>query len=297
MSTSAISNREAAGSVRVLLFATVATMIIGVMSGILQTYILAQLTSGNGSTAIAALSLPRTTLHVMSLLGYAAFVYGLYGFYRSSLVTSAATPALLAVLLRGLSLLVSVGYLIAPDSAYRLVGGNIGMMGTFALLLVGDAMLLVALARRSGRRFDLAMGGVLGLLVFVEIAVLLLYRSPFHGWIRENAWAFLAIRQPFTLAATGLLIYVLARAARDLATLQGDAAATEVAESATHDSDAQSGQRMMVSGAIWLVGGLIVTIASYTLASSAGGGRFVLAYGAVIYGIAQIFRGMSRSAK
>lgn len=112
-----------------------------------------------------------------------------------------------------------------------------------------------------------------------------------------RTWAFLAIHEPFTLAATGLLIYVLARAARDLATLQGDAAATEVAESATHDSDAQSGQRMMVSGAIWLVGGLVVTIASYTLASSAGGGRFVLAYGAVIYGIAQIFRGMSRSAK
>jgi len=99
------------------------------------------------------------------------------------------------------------------------------------------------------------------------------------------------------LAATGLLIYVLARAGRDLASLQGDAAATEIAESVGHDSDAQSGQRMMISGAIWLVGGLVVTVASYTLASSAGGGRFVLAYGSVIYGIAQIFRGMSRSAK
>lgn len=297
MSTIASSNREAAGSVRVLLFATVATMIIGFMSGILQTYILAQLTSGNGSTAIAALSLPRTTLHVMSLLGSAAFVYGLYGFHRHSVGTTAATPAQLAVLLRGMSLLVSVGYLIAPESAYRLVGGSVGMMGTFALLLIGDALLLVALARRSHRKFDLAMGGVLGLLVFVEIAVLLLYSSPFHGWIRENSWAFFAIRQPFSLAATGLLIHVLSRAGRDLESLQGDGTAAEATESVLSDGDPQSGQRMMVSGGIWLVGGLIVTVASYTLASSSGGGRFVLAYGAVIYGIAQIVRGISRSAK
>lgn len=280
-----------------LLFATSATMLIGFLSAIIHTYVMAQLTSGRGSSAIAALSLPRTTLHVMSLLGYAAFVYGIHGLYRSSAGTTASSAALLALFLRGFSLMVSVGYLIAPDAAYRLIGGNLAMMVTFALLLLGDALLLVALARRSGRSFDLPMGAVLGLLVFAELAVWLVYQSPFHGWVRDNAWAFFAIRQPLALATSGLLIYVLSRAGRDLASLPADGSVRESEAALSPERDAESGQRMMLTGGIWLIGGLIVTVASYTFASSSVGGRFVFAYGAVIYGIAQILRGMSRSSK
>ena len=40
-------------------------------------------------------------------------------------------------------------------------------------------------------------------------------------------------------------------------------------------------------GAVWLLGGLFVTIASY----NSGGGRYVLAYGAIIGGLVQLVSG------
>jgi len=44
-------------------------------------------------------------------------------------------------------------------------------------------------------------------------------------------------------------------------------------------------------GGIWLGLGLLVTIASYSLAISTGGGSYVVATGAIIYGAIKLFRG------
>jgi hypothetical protein len=55
------------------------------------------------------------------------------------------------------------------------------------------------------------------------------------------------------------------------------------------------GGREMLVGAIWCIGGIVVTVMSYNAAaSSPGGGRYVVAYGAIIYGALQFFRGMAR---
>jgi hypothetical protein len=48
----------------------------------------------------------------------------------------------------------------------------------------------------------------------------------------------------------------------------------------------------MRRGIIWFVGGLAVTVFSYSAAvHSPYGGHYVIAYGAIIYGLAQFFRG------
>jgi hypothetical protein len=52
------------------------------------------------------------------------------------------------------------------------------------------------------------------------------------------------------------------------------------------------GERLMLQGFFWSIGGLAVTACSYfTAVSSPYGGHYVVAYGAIIYGVAQIFRG------
>ncbi len=48
----------------------------------------------------------------------------------------------------------------------------------------------------------------------------------------------------------------------------------------------------MFYGGIWCVGGIIVTVASYSAASS-GGGKYVFAWGAIIFGAIQFFKGLA----
>lgn len=49
----------------------------------------------------------------------------------------------------------------------------------------------------------------------------------------------------------------------------------------------------MLQGALWCIGGTVVTVASYSAASS--GGRYVVAWGAIVFGATPFFRGLTRS--
>src|SRR5215470_9800464 len=52
------------------------------------------------------------------------------------------------------------------------------------------------------------------------------------------------------------------------------------------------GEQLMRRGVIWFAGGLAVTVLSYSAAiRSPYGGHYIVAYGAIIYGLAQFFRG------
>lgn len=51
----------------------------------------------------------------------------------------------------------------------------------------------------------------------------------------------------------------------------------------------RQGHRMMMFGAMWFIGGLAVTIASYRAAGN--GGRFVVTTGAIFFGAVQFVRG------
>lgn len=47
----------------------------------------------------------------------------------------------------------------------------------------------------------------------------------------------------------------------------------------------------MIYGALWCIGGLLVTIITYSAASESGG-TYVVAWGAVIFGAIQFFKGL-----
>jgi len=55
----------------------------------------------------------------------------------------------------------------------------------------------------------------------------------------------------------------------------------------------EKAKKDMLFGALWCVGGIIVTAATYSAAS--GGGRYVVAWGAIIFGAIQFFRGLAKS--
>ncbi len=55
----------------------------------------------------------------------------------------------------------------------------------------------------------------------------------------------------------------------------------------------QLGRRNMLFGGMWFVGGLIVTLGTMAMVSE-GGGRFVIAWGAVIWGAIQFIRGKTQ---
>jgi hypothetical protein len=54
------------------------------------------------------------------------------------------------------------------------------------------------------------------------------------------------------------------------------------------------GRRDMRIGGIVFAGGLVVTIATYQMATERGGGYYLMAYGPIIWGAIQFLRGASR---
>jgi hypothetical protein len=59
-----------------------------------------------------------------------------------------------------------------------------------------------------------------------------------------------------------------------------------------YDDDSTGGGRDMVVGAIWCIGGILVTALTYgAAATNPGGGQYVIAYGAIIFGAIQFLRG------
>ncbi|MDP6634437.1 MAG: hypothetical protein QGG42_06040 [Phycisphaerae bacterium] len=74
--------------------------------------------------------------------------------------------------------------------------------------------------------------------------------------------------------------------------LDQEAAAVVVANLSRMRAEAvgEAGRRNMLYGALWCIGGIVVTAATYSAAS--GGGTYVVAWGAIVFGAIQFFRGL-----
>jgi hypothetical protein len=57
---------------------------------------------------------------------------------------------------------------------------------------------------------------------------------------------------------------------------------------------AHSSGRDMAVGALWCIGGIVVTAVTYSSAA-AGGGRYIVAWGAIVFGGIQFLKGLARS--
>lgn len=61
--------------------------------------------------------------------------------------------------------------------------------------------------------------------------------------------------------------------------------------------DRELGQRNIVYGGLWLFGGLVVTLGSYSLAANSGGGVYLVTSGALVWGGVQLLYGVYQCAK
>ena len=61
---------------------------------------------------------------------------------------------------------------------------------------------------------------------------------------------------------------------------------------AQHNAGRAAAQHDLLVGAAWCVGGVVVSVLSYSLATSLGGTRYILAGGAIVYGFYRFFKGL-----
>ena len=71
---------------------------------------------------------------------------------------------------------------------------------------------------------------------------------------------------------------------------------TSYTEDSSNTDDVKSAAKKdMLVGGLWFFGGIAVTAITYSMAS--GGGRYFLAWGAIIFGGIQFFKGLINSSK
>jgi hypothetical protein len=81
--------------------------------------------------------------------------------------------------------------------------------------------------------------------------------------------------------------------------LDRESAATVVAKLATIRAEAahEAGKKNMLYGALVCIGGIVVTAVTYGSAAASGGGTYVVAWGAIVFGAIQFFHGLSQMDK
>lgn len=63
------------------------------------------------------------------------------------------------------------------------------------------------------------------------------------------------------------------------------------------DAPAQAaGPKNMLCGALWCIGGIVVTAATYSVASETGG-RYIVAWGAILFGGLQFLQGLFQTCR
>lgn len=107
-------------------------------------------------------------------------------------------------------------------------------------------------------------------------------------------WATLAVRLPFSLLFYGLMLWLVQAAAAMLSTSSVAATATAgVAAAGSAEEKNAAAYRNLLLGGLWAVLGVGLTIVTYANAQQLGG-RFVVAYGAIIAGVVQFIRGLAQ---
>jgi hypothetical protein len=79
--------------------------------------------------------------------------------------------------------------------------------------------------------------------------------------------------------------------------LDQESAATVVSNLTRMRSEAvrDAGKKNMLYGALWCIGGIVVTGATYSAASD--GGTYIVAWGAIVFGAIQFFRGLDQAGQ
>jgi hypothetical protein len=108
----------------------------------------------------------------------------------------------------------------------------------------------------------------------------------------EAVYGFAAEQMQYGVAPSGI-----ARSLTDRG-LDSEAATAVVRqlEQSKSEANKRAGEKNMLFGALWCIGGIAFTALTYRAAANPGGGRFVVAWGAILFGGIQFVRGLIQSS-
>ena len=115
--------------------------------------------------------------------------------------------------------------------------------------------------------------------------------EPMPEQVVEAAYGFAAEQMRAGLAPSEVQKILIERE------LDAEAAAHVVGDLERSQATREAGQRNMIVGALWCFGGIAVTTLTHQAAMNDGGGRYTIAWGAILFGGIQFLRGLSQSAK
>lgn len=295
-----------------ILHVTLVVSLVGsLLGGVTRTYMMDQIINHGGSThSTPLLSMVLGAWQLLFLgVGIAQLVAtaALAGAPPAARVGALARTALtLRAVELALSLLTTgLPYLLSEQLGIGLLGQLLLYTNSIhtVLSLVCTLLLVEVLLRL--RRFaaptqpavaeneGLVRAGLWGA-VFASIAVGFASSSIgfyLFGMGSIGQWATLAVRMPFSILSYGLMLWLVQAVATALHNRAPDTAmATAPAAPPAADTSA-AGYRNLLMGALWTMLGIGLTVVTYENARQLGG-RYVVAYGAIVAGIIQMIRGM-----
>lgn len=304
------SNEAARGALAMLMAVLLVQLGISVLSSLARAYMMSGL-HGRSDSISATLAVVGPLLAVVSL-GYMAtqvvLIVALLRLARGAV--TAESSLRLAATLAGVKLAVSMVSNVAPTAAVRLgidhilLGVMYQVLGVFDMVVIaiGSALLLESLlrlrARPEGNPTDATARALFwGLLVLrfasgylpsLSSLLALVVGVGFTGVLEQATyWIGMVLNVGYTV-----FMVAMCRAAALTLAQDPNPATTTAAQPDPLDSTARAaGLRNILYGSLWLAGGLAVTLLTYSTASRSGG-RYVMAYGAIVGGAIQLLRGV-----
>lgn len=292
---------RAALGARVLQIAFALFFLGGLLGGGLSTWRMEAIRGGASISDMMASQ--QTLLIALQILHFAAegaVLYGLSCLLRTPPGLGAAGPARAAIALRVIDLVMDLATRFVPplrDLVFRPVPMQVlGIVGS--LLIAVSLFFLVEALRRieaagGGDRVTALRGAYFAALLVsyvVSWALVLLPVGAYLGGTGSLGWGGFAFREIAAALTCGLLLVMLEATRLAAARIEGPGAATAAVTAST----APPGTRDMIVGGLFFCGGALVTVFSYSAARE-GGGRYVVAYGAVVFGLLQFLRGLMRA--
>lgn len=300
---------------QILQVTLVITLVAALLSGVTRTYMMDQLINHRDTSIVAmsTLSLILGAWHLLFLgLGVAELValQALAGAPEAARVGSLSRSAFgLQVVELFLSLLATGLPYMQRDS---LSGHELGQLlqyvgGVSTVVRLICTLMLVEVLLRL-RRFAAAEKPAIaeneglvraGLWGATFASIVIAYASTAVGFYlfgmgSPGQWATLIVRLPFSLLFYGLMLWLVQATAATVRTSSVTAAVTAARETAATTGDMSAvAYRNLLLGGLWAALGIGLTVVTYENAHQLGG-RFVVAYGAIVAGIIQFIRGLTQ---
>lgn len=277
-------------------------LVIGLMAGAMHAQTMQAMLHHDGTALTGPMAkLASVGLRIAMLGTSGALIYGMALIARRS--DAVRGKLHIAIGAGCLEILLSLFYLAIDYSSFfgsSLDMSTLSMRGTLGSIssladVVGSVLLLESLLTLRGQRGSLTDGAVRAAFWGLLIGRYALVYLPFmaNAWREVSQWIWFGARAVLRIGYT-VLIVTLAREAREAAaTALTKSPGTDAAAGDAGDSEAQRSQggRNLFFGLMWCLGGIAVTAWTYQSASSVGG-RYMVAYGAIIVGAVQAIRGL-----